>query len=251
MNRSSESFSTVIPLIFSSFLFLIGSCATSKEWLVTPSYSEILIPELNVTVVSELGDTLVDQGHMKTRDAIVFNDDVEASTPTSLKTGGVNIFLGKGTYVAARQDETHTYYLPLDAKVRAITVLQQDIIETNSGSAGYAKSKIDGSLLPFSKILTIDWGTFNEGEPSYIEQTLQERHSSSFRQQLIYNGRVDNNVRFIYREFSNDMARGSFTQEIQYDFSESKTIGFKGVRIEIINASNTQIEYKVQSHFNR
>ena len=40
-----------------------------------------------------------------------------------------------------------------------------------------------------------------------------------------------------------------FTQEVQYDLSESSTIGFKGARIEIAEATNTYLSYKVIESF--
>lgn len=72
-----------------------------------------------------------------------------------------------------------------------------------------------------------------------------------FKQELIFNGKVDNNLKFIYREYILDFARPSFIQEMQYDLNESKIIGFKGLRLEIIKASNTNIEYVILNPFNR
>ena len=69
--------------------------------------------------------------------------------------------------------------------------------------------------------------------------------------QIIFNGRVGGNLKFIYREFSDNQARAPFTQEMQYDLTKSNIIGFKGARLDVAKASNTQIEYKVLSHFNR
>ncbi len=70
-----------------------------------------------------------------------------------------------------------------------------------------------------------------------------------FLKVFIYNGKAGNVIKFSYREFINDMARPAFTQELQYDLSEGKIIGFKGMRIEILNTSNIEIEYKVLSEF--
>jgi hypothetical protein len=70
------------------------------------------------------------------------------------------------------------------------------------------------------------------------------------KQQFIYNGKSGNQIKFIYREFINDMARPAFTQELQYDLSEGNIIGFKGLRIEIISISNIEIEYKIINSFN-
>ncbi len=71
---------------------------------------------------------------------------------------------------------------------------------------------------------------------------------TSYKYELIYNGRVGDGLRFIYREFYEDMARPSFTQEVQYDLSQSEIIGFKRAKVQIIEASNTEIKYKVISH---
>jgi hypothetical protein len=48
-----------------------------------------------------------------------------------------------------------------------------------------------------------------------------------------------------YREFKNDIARPAFTQEIKYDLSQGKEIGYTGSRFEIIRATNTELVYKV------
>lgn len=84
---------------------------------------------------------------------------------------------------------------------------------------------------------------------SYKITKAVKLENPAFSQELIYNGRVDNSVKFIYREFSNQMARAAFSQEVQYDLELSNVIGFKGVRIEIIDATNSDITYQVKNHF--
>jgi len=70
------------------------------------------------------------------------------------------------------------------------------------------------------------------------------------KQQLIYNGRLGDFVKFLYREVSEGAyLRQPFTQEIQYDLNEGQIIGFKGARLEIISATNRQITYKILEHF--
>ena len=83
-----------------------------------------------------------------------------------------------------------------------------------------------------------------------IEKTTKTvRSEASFKQELIYNGRLGDGLKFIYREFSGDMARPAFTQDIQYDLNTSNIIGFKNVKLEVISATNTLIKYKVISNF--
>ena len=67
-------------------------------------------------------------------------------------------------------------------------------------------------------------------------------------QEFIYNGRVGDALKFIYREFSGDYLKPAFTQEVQYGLSLSNEIGFKELRLEVINATNTEITYKLISN---
>ena len=85
----------------------------------------------------------------------------------------------------------------------------------------------------------------------YTETYAPVPKKDYFKQEFIYNGRVGNALKFIYREYVDDVARPAFTQDLQYDLAESKIIGFRGLRIEVVSATNTNIEYKVLSHFNK
>lgn len=73
---------------------------------------------------------------------------------------------------------------------------------------------------------------------------------NDFQQTLIYSGRVGNTIKISYREFSNNMARDAFTNDAEYDLSSSNIIAYKGARLEIIEADNEKIRYKVLSNFN-
>ena len=95
-------------------------------------------------------------------------------------------------------------------------------------------------------------GVFNSHvvNPHLIKRTEKiTTTTTNFKQQFIYNGKVDNNLSFIYREFSGDMIRPSFTQTVQYDLNESKIIVYKKLRINIIEVSNQIIKYKVIDNF--
>jgi hypothetical protein len=81
--------------------------------------------------------------------------------------------------------------------------------------------------------------------------TFVDVHRPQFRQELIYNGKIGNSVKFLYREFRGDLIRAPFSQEVQYDLGEGTVIGFKGARIEIVSSSNRSIQYKVLKTFDR
>ena len=67
----------------------------------------------------------------------------------------------------------------------------------------------------------------------------------SMKKEILYNGKSKDTIKITYREYVNDMARPAFYQDLNYDLVESKVIGFKGTQIEIIDATNSEIKYKV------
>lgn len=68
----------------------------------------------------------------------------------------------------------------------------------------------------------------------------------SIRMELIYNGKTKDTVRLTYREFKNNFAQAAYTQDLTYDLSESKTIGFRKMRIDIVEATNSYIKFIIQ-----
>lgn len=83
----------------------------------------------------------------------------------------------------------------------------------------------------------------------YTKEQTPDGNSDYFKQEIIYNGKAGNTLKLSYREYVNSMARPAFSQDLQYDLSESNVIGFKGVRIEIIKADNVSISFKVLKGF--
>lgn len=72
----------------------------------------------------------------------------------------------------------------------------------------------------------------------------------SIQRTLIYNGKVGNKINIGYREFSGSLARPQFSNSVEYDLGESKRIGYKGAILEILEATNQKIQYRVISNFN-
>jgi hypothetical protein len=81
-----------------------------------------------------------------------------------------------------------------------------------------------------------------------IETVLDVKN---FRREIVYQGKVGKELRISYREYINDMARSSFSQELNFEYSEGTVIAVKGSRIEVIKADNTGIIYRVIKGFER
>ena len=71
----------------------------------------------------------------------------------------------------------------------------------------------------------------------------------NFRQEFIYSGRDTDSLLFTYREFSGDMIRPAFTQNVTYSVSEGSVVAFKNLQLDIISAGNTEIEYRILNGF--
>jgi hypothetical protein len=68
-----------------------------------------------------------------------------------------------------------------------------------------------------------------------------------FKTQLLFQGLIGDELKLEYREFSNDLARPAFYQNVSYDLSTTKTLTFKGIKLEILNIDNNGLTYKVIS----
>ena len=81
------------------------------------------------------------------------------------------------------------------------------------------------------------------------EAEIVDKTKPSFTEEFCHAGRYQNNLKFVYREFVEDLARPAFSQEVQYDLEEGNMIGFAELLMEVFQASNTSITYKVINTF--
>lgn len=67
------------------------------------------------------------------------------------------------------------------------------------------------------------------------------------QRRLVYQGVQGGTLRLSYREFINGLARDAFTQELTYslDAQGRAEVGFQGLRIRVLSAGNSSIQYVV------
>jgi hypothetical protein len=204
------------------------SCGVQTKY-VTPENITTYTPELNETNNSEIGITLV-------------------SKETGYKYNAIKISKGrkaKPGYIVKEIKEGDVFIHDIYTSKYNLYSNPADI------SYGIAIPKLGGQAIIYSNNgMGINFIKIKEGI-EFKETFAPVPKKEYFKQEFIYNGRVGNALKFIYREYIDDLARPAFTQDLQYDLSESKTIGFRGLRIEVITATNTNIEYKVISQFSK
>ena len=82
-------------------------------------------------------------------------------------------------------------------------------------------------------------------DPVFQRSEAIADENGAFRAEIIYSGIAGNTMRAVYREYVNDLARPAFTQELQYDLSQSKSFNYKSVSVDVLNATNSYVEYRV------
>lgn len=213
-----------VALAFVVALFATG-CTTVQYNGSQTFVSEVDQPEIGKTVTAYVGDHLVQKGRISEENVLVVGQ----------KMGGAMYTIPAKTYSQLGFDDEMDFYSAEGVVRRGFA----DPIQA------LALGKADGSQLC---VVT----TFG-GKACYTggyerKKRLSER-GNSFQQTLIYSGRVGNKINIGYREFSNNTARPAFNNDVEYDLTSSNTIGYKGALIEVIDADNSKITYRLLRNF--
>ncbi len=175
-------------------------------------------PELGAESSREVGEAM-------------FESSIVTTMPGAIIAPGVRMSLGLGGAVTYRGSELY-------AKQRGKKI-------TYCGAAEI--SNITGQVIPFEFCETEEWLT-KKGvtlTPTRVTKVSPE----NFRQELLYQGKAGSTLKLSYREFSSDMARPAFTQDLTFDLAEGAVIGAKGARVEVFEATNTSIRYRLLQPF--
>jgi hypothetical protein len=188
------------------------------------SYQSVTVPELGTTVTAGIGEELLTQGNARsTRFLLIPSDQVIG-----------NVTVRSGRYPLAEHTVEYDGFLVQlmkDEPVKKDRPGKLYLFDKDKGSKNVCLSREVCGTIGFS-----------------VEQKT-DIAAVSFQQTLLYSGKIGNRITLGYREFSNTTARPAFNNDVAYDLSESTVLGYKGARIEVIKATNTDITYKVISGF--
>jgi hypothetical protein len=224
-----------ICLIFASLIVstFICSCTTmSSRYLPTPiNVSE---PPLNSINVTQIGDNLLRQGTYLEQEAIYVRSDIDVGT-----FNGYTIL--SGFYVKEGDNEDSDFFRP-STYGNGGSVIRGALVDEWNWVQAYKTRYTICIVTVFNVSICRDDAPF--------ERTKQPVTTpNSFQQTLIYTGKLGNKLRIGYREFSGSFARPAFNNDVEYDLNESNIIGYKGARIEVLEATNEYIKYKVLKNF--
>lgn len=221
-------------------IFVVASvtgCAGSPTYQ-QPVPQKFSYPPLDREVTVSLGENLLRQGLSSEVRAIDVYNEVSVSLATLMP----NKYIQTG-YVGNSKDRAIFEPVDEDSAFSGAFSSAMFVVNEKSELACLYDPSI-GLLLEATDCSSLD--------NVKIQGRIYDKHmydSSAFQQTLIYTGKIDNRIRFTYREFSGNTARMPFTTDVEYDLNESHFISYQGATIEVLEANNRSITYKVNSNF--
>lgn len=186
---------------------------------------------------ANLGESLI------TRGVVFWGQAIRTSQPAQINIGiGNTVVAPPGVYVLRAEDDKNRYFF-------GGPPVQSGIVGFEWTGGGLCVGKATGTITGLFQLRGM-CPSNNLISPSYENLTVPDGGIADvWRKELIYNGRSGDTIRVIYREYSGDLARPAFTQELQYDLSQQTEIGFREVRLQVEAATNTSIRYRVLQTF--
>jgi hypothetical protein len=205
---------------------LVAGCVSGKKIEIkegTVAAKSVYLPKLNEVSTASLGDRMMHES---------FGWNVDCITPKVTKRfSGLNDELQAYQKLCGNSLDTNSF--------KSVSDEIYHVIEVN---------KQDGT----SEFCAFGFPTFciNYSNNELIRSIELKSAMNSLQQSIEYMGRDGNSVKFVYSEFMDGMARSAFTREFIVDLTKGNTLKFKGAGVEILNATNTTIDYKVMDYFN-
>lgn len=223
-------------LIAAIIILALAGCATPKFNYRAPAV-DISEPPLNQITQKGVGEEMLKQGKYALVDVL----NVENSV---MPHWGVTV--NPGLFRRVGNDEIANYYELGNRGNESGSIEKSWVVDPLKA---LMIKKSDFSIC----IVTVFNATScsNKNKENYREEKRNVVYENSIQQTLIYSGRIGTRIKFGYREFSNNLARPAFSNDVEYDLQESSIIGYKGAQIEVIEATNQFIKYKVLHNFNK
>lgn len=211
---------------------LVGCATPAYNYQAVPK--NISKPPIQSVNTAYVGDKMLEQGMFVDRDVLQVPNAVKVSFAYTIPSG---------YYQKVGDSSKGSFYQPINNIPNGGTVQKNPIADPFKA----VMFGLDGNLCVITVFNAKNCTTDHLAKRTSIGVASE----NSFQQTLIYSGKIGNKINIGYREFSSNMARPAFNNDVEYDLGESKQIGYKGALLEIIDANNQNITYKVIRNFNQ
>ncbi len=216
---------------------LLSGCASTH--LITPQIEPADRPALGAVAEIELGEAAVATGQRRSLPGLSLANELSWGDGVLRK----RFTVAPGRLAARQSDARHIYYFS-----DRMTARDPLFGTAPYASGGLCRAKdgsgpVRGFITPGQCVLT--WNA----TPEIRDIRIEEADEGARRRELIYHGRAEGRLRFLYRETSGDGSSQTQAQTIDYDLSQSAVIGFRGARLEVLEADNTRLRYRLLAPF--
>lgn len=209
-----------------------GGCV-SPQYNYAPRSVDVSEPPVGSVSTARIGDTMLRQGKYREHDAIFIR---AAKNVTWAYT------LHPGYYLKDGEDAKGEYFSP--GRGEDGGRIEKSFLADPWKSVLARKNKPEICVVTAFNVAAC------KPAPELERTKRPVLADDTFQQTLIYNGRVGSKINIGYREFSNNTARPAFNNEVEYDLNESTIIGYKGAELEVVEATNQHIKFRLITNFN-
>ena len=197
--------------------------------------SERVKPPLNTESTAQIGDELLHQGELNQRAAIHLSEEI-----TFGKDGAYA--LTPGYYFRTGERIGWESYVPADGP-DAGSVKKAPGAITLQGSFHYSN---DGETIG---VITNFYQAVNAKAKGITRTTRPAWSNESIQRSLVYGGKTGTRIKLSYRKIWKNITRPSSDVFVEFDLADSTIVEFKGARIEVMEATNECIRYRVTQAF--
>lgn len=218
-------------LLAALLLGALAGCAATPERNYQPAQQEVSTPPLGVVRDAGIGDDILRQGHAVLYEAI--------SVAQKLGIAQDAYTLAPGLYRKIGQNADGEFFVPWGGAEGGQIV---KIPWADDPQALVIRP--DGQLCVVTALELAACGT-----KTGFERTRHQEAGRSGDQVLVYNGRSGDRITVAYRGPSGAADGSSSASTAQYDLSESHEIAYRGARIQVLEATSSNLKYRVLSGF--
>ncbi len=212
-------------------LFLLGCGSATMQYNYTPTTNQTDFPALNTVTTVYIGDEMLIQG------------DTTVSHHLNLQeTTDIGCYdVPPGQYPQAGTEGGKNYY-SMDGGMGE-PVFTGGWVGTCTPITGlYTDPTKPGELCG-----VLQDGTTSCSSSTFSREEVQDPQASDIQKTLYFSGRKGDEVLFMYTEKAGGLA--SHTHNVTYNIKNTPVIGYRGARIEVLDATNESITYKVLENF--
>jgi len=193
---------------------------------------ELLKPEINVVTTAEIGSSMFEKVKQYNYDTY----NVHVDDKIAIQTHATGLLTTSEQDLGVLRIDPKNGWKGACIKSDA-TGYTSCLVDSNNDSRFDKAGAIINSL--YSNISNPIIYTLIRTKPTFKED--------SFKYSAYYQGKKGNLIKISFREYLDNIARPAFTQDIDYELDNNgkAIVGFKGLRMEIIKATNLDIKYKV------